>query len=74
MKEIIIKQIKENYRNILTLNEYGWSKDALNNYAAGVSNSLYDIINDLHEKSFITDKEEAEIDEVFSNTIDTLEF
>lgn len=74
MKEIIIKQIKENYRDILTLNEYGWSKEALINYAAGVSNSLFYIINDLHEKNFITDKEAEEIEEVFSSTIDTLEF
>lgn len=46
----------------------------LDSYTAGVSNTLFDLINDLQGGGFITDKEAEEIEEVFSNTIDTLEF
>lgn len=74
MKAIIIKRLKEDYRSILERKENGWTKEELVNYTAGVSNSLFDLINDLQGGGFITDKEAEEIEEVFSNTIDTLEF
>ena len=74
MKDTIIKRIKDSYKDILTLMEYGWTNDELNNYAAGVSNTLFDLIDDLQSGDFISDKEAEEIEEVFSNTIDTLEF
>lgn len=74
MKAIIIKRLKEDYKGILERKENGWTKEELVNYTAGVSNSLFDLINDLQGGGFITDKEAEEIEEVFSNTIDTLEF
>ncbi|UVD43059.1 hypothetical protein [Enterococcus phage TJE1] len=74
MKAIIIKQLKDNYKGILERKENGWTKEELVNYTAGVSNSLFDLINDLQGGGFITDKEAKEIEAVFSNTIDTLEF
>lgn len=74
MKEIIIKRLKEDYKGILERKENGWTKEELTSYIAGVSNSLFDLINDLHAGGLLTDKEAEEIDEIFSNTIDTLEF
>lgn len=74
MKAIIIKQLKDNYKGILERKENGWTKEELTNYTAGVSNTLFDLINDLQGGGFITDKEAEEIEAVFSNTIDTLKF
>lgn len=74
MKAIIIKQIKDGYNGILARKENGWTNEELDSYTAGVSNTLFDLINDLQGEGFITDKEAEEIEEVFSNTIDTLEF
>lgn len=74
MKSIIIKQIKDGYNGILARKENGWTNEELNNYTAGVSNTLADLFNELQGNDFITDKEAEEIEEVFSNTIDTLEF
>lgn len=74
MKSIIIKQIKDGYNGILARKENGWTNEELNNYTAGVSNTLVDLFNELQGSSFITDKEAEEIEEVFSTTIDTLEF
>lgn len=74
MKKLAIKQIKDNYKGILARKENGWTKEELINFTAGVSNTLDNFINELHAKGFITDKEREEIEEVFSNTIDTLEF
>lgn len=74
MKKLAIKQIKDNYKGILARKENGWTKEELYTFTAGVSNTLDNFINELHEKGFITDKEREEIEEVFSNTIDTLEF
>lgn len=74
MKAIIIKQIKDGYKGILARKENGWTNEELDSYTAGVSNTLFDLINDLQGEGFITDKEAEEIEEVFSNTIDTLEF
>lgn len=74
MKSIIIKQLKDGYQGILERKENGWTKEELNNYTAGVSNTLADLINELQGNDFITDKEAEEIEEVFSTTIDTLEF
>lgn len=74
MKEIIIKRLKEDYRSILERKENGWTKEELVNYTAGVSNSLFDLINDLQYNDIISKEDSEEIEEVFSNTIDTLEF
>lgn len=74
MKEIIIKRLKEDYRGILERKENGWTKEELTNYTAGVSNSLFDLINDLQYNDIISKEEAEEIEEVFSNTIDTLTF
>ena len=74
MKSIIIKQIKDGYKGILERKENGWTNEELNSYTAGVSNTLVDLFNELQGSSFITDKEAEEIEEVFSTTIDTLEF
>lgn len=74
MKAIIIKQIKDGYNGIIARKENGWTNKELDSYTAGVSNTLFDLINDLQGGGFITDKEAEEIEEVFSNTIDTLEF
>lgn len=74
MKEIIIKRLKEDYRGILERKENGWTKEELVNYTAGVSNSLFDLINDLQYNDIISREDSEEIEEVFSNTIDTLEF
>ncbi|WFZ97323.1 hypothetical protein [Enterococcus phage PEF1] len=74
MKEIIIKRLKEDYRGILERKENGWTKEELTNYTAGVSNSLFDLINDLQDNDIISREDSEEIEEVFSNTIDTLEF
>ena len=74
MKSIIIKQIKDGYNGILARKENGWTKEELSDYTAGVSNTLADLFNELQGSSFITDKEAEEIEEVFSTTIDTLEF
>jgi hypothetical protein len=74
MKAIIIKQLKDGYNGILARKENGWTNEELDSYTAGVSNTLFDLINDLQGGGFITDKEAEEIEEVFSNTIDTLEF
>lgn len=74
MKAIIIKQIKDGYNGILARKENGWTKEELSDYTAGVSNTLVDLFNELQGNGFITDKEAEEIEEVFSTTIDTLEF
>lgn len=74
MKAIIIKRLKEDYRSILERKENGWTKEELVNYTAGVSNSLFDLINDLQYNDIISKEDSEEIEEVFSNTIDTLEF
>lgn len=74
MKSIIIKQIKDGYKGILERKENGWTTEELIDYTAGVSNTLADLINELQGNDFITDKEAEEIEEVFSTTIDTLEF
>ncbi|BAF81406.1 hypothetical protein EFP_138 [Enterococcus phage EF24C] len=74
MKSIIIKQIKDGYQGILDRKENGWTKEELSDYTAGVSNTLVDLFNELQGSSFITDEEAEEIEEVFSTTIDTLEF
>lgn len=74
MKSIIIKQIKDGYKGILERRNNGWTTEELIDYTAGVSNTLADLIDDLQGSSFITDKEAEEIEEVFSTTIDTLEF
>ncbi len=74
MKEIIIKRLKEDYRGILERKENGWTKEELTNYTAGVSNSLFDLINDLQDNDIISREDSEEIEEVFSNTIDTLTF
>lgn len=74
MKSIIIKQIKDGYQGILERKENGWTNEELNSYTAGVSNTLADLFNELQGNGFITDKEAEEIEEVFSTTIDTLEF
>ena len=74
MKSIIIKQIKDGYNGILARKENGWTKEELSDYTAGVSNTLVDLFNELQGNGFITDKEAEEIEEVFSTTIDTLEF
>lgn len=74
MKAIIIKRLKEDYRSILERKENGWTKEELVNYTAGVSNSLFDLINDLQDNDIISKEDSEEIEEVFSNTIDTLEF
>lgn len=74
MKEIIIKRLKEDYRGILERKENGWTKEELTSYTAGVSNSLFDLINDLQDNDIISKEDSEEIEEVFSNTIDTLEF
>lgn len=74
MKAIIIKQLKDGYKGILERRNNGWANEELNSYTTGVSNTLFDLINDLQGGGFITDKEAEEIEEIFSNTIDTLEF
>lgn len=74
MKEIIIKRLKEDYRGILERKENGWTKEELTSYIAGVSNSLFDLINDLQDNDIISKEDSEEIEEIFSNTIDTLEF
>ncbi|WDQ27774.1 CtsR C-terminal dimerization domain protein [Enterococcus phage 53] len=74
MKAIIIKQIKDGYKGILERRNNGWADEELNSYTTGVSNTLADLINELQGNGFITDKEAEEIEEVFSTTIDTLEF
>lgn len=74
MKAIIIRQIKEDYKGILERKENGWTKEELTSYIAGVSNSLFDLINDLQDNDIISKEDSEEIEEIFSNTIDTLEF
>lgn len=74
MKKIIIKQIKDGYNGILERRNEGWTNDELNCYTTATSNTLFDLINDLLGGGFITEKEAEEIEEVFSSTIDTLEF
>lgn len=74
MKEIIINQLNETYKGILKRKENGWLRKDLINFTAGASSTLNDLIIDLHEKELITDEEEKEIEEVFLETIDTLEF
>lgn len=74
MKEIIIKRLKEDYKGILERKENGWTKEELTSYIAGVSNSLFDLINDLQDNDIISKEDSEEIEEIFSNTIDTLEF
>lgn len=74
MKTIIIKQIKDNYKGILERKANGWNNEELSNYTAGVSNTLFDLINDLQANNIISNEESNEIEEVFSNTIDTLDF
>lgn len=74
MKKIIIKQLNDGYKGILERKENGWTKEELADYTAGVSNTLVDLFNDLQDIGAITEKEAEEIEEVFSNTIDTLEF
>ncbi|QAX97488.1 hypothetical protein EfsSzw1_13 [Enterococcus phage EfsSzw-1] len=74
MKEIIIKRLKEDYKGILERKENGWTKEELTSYIAGVSNSLFDLINDLQDNDIISKEDSEEIEEIFSNTIDTLTF
>lgn len=74
MKSIIIKQIKDGYKGILERRNNGWADEELNSYTTGVSNTLADLIDELQGNGFITDKEAEEIEDVFSTTIDTLEF
>lgn len=74
MNKIIIKQIKDGYQGILARKENGWTNEELNSYTTGVSNTLADLVNDFLGGGFITEKEAEEIEEVFSSTIDTLEF
>lgn len=73
MKNIIIKQLKDNYQGILERKENGWKTEDLINYTAGISNSLFDFINDLHDNNFISDKDLEEIEEVFIDTIDKVD-
>lgn len=74
MKKIIIKQLKDGYQGILARKENGWTTEELTHYTIGVSNTLADLINEFLGGGFITEKEAEEIEEVFSSTIDTLEF
>ena len=74
MKAIIVKQLRDGYKGIIARKENGWTNEELNTYTAGVSNTLFDFINNLQSGGLITEKEAEEIEEVFSNTIDTLEF
>lgn len=74
MKNIIIKQLKDGYKGILERRNNGWANEELNSYTTGVSNTLFELINDLQDNGIISKEEYEEIDEVFSNTIDTLNF
>lgn len=74
MKNIIIKQLKDGYKGILERRNNGWANEELNSYTTGVSNTLFELINDLQDNGIISKEEAEEIDEVFSNTIDTLKF
>ncbi|AKC05021.1 hypothetical protein [Enterococcus phage EFLK1] len=74
MKSIIIKQIKDGYKGILERRNNGWADEELNSYTTGVSNTLFELINDLQDNGVISEEEAEEIEEVFSNTIDILNF
>ena len=74
MKNIIIKQLKDGYKEILERRNNGWTDEELNSYTAGVSNTLFELINDLQDNGVISEEEAEEIEEVFSNTIDILNF
>lgn len=74
LKQIVAKQIKDGYKGILDRKENGWGKNDLINFTAGLSNSLNDLVNDLHENKLLTDTEAKELEDVLYNTLDTLEF